>query len=69
MHVKGHLRKVSQVHANWSSALPRKTLLLKHLVSSPAINFVTMSHICIIYARIHGRSETTNMLKMQHSQL
>ena len=58
MHVKCHLRKVSQVHANRRSPLPRETLLLKRLVSSPTINFVAMSHICIIYACIHGRSET-----------
>ena len=36
-------------------SLPQQTLLLKRLVSSPAFksvtsHYVTMSHICIIYA-------------------
>ena len=58
VHIKGpeSWNKV-QVHSNRSSTIPQKTLLLKHLVSSPALSagtlwhhYITMLHLCIIHA-------------------
>ena len=53
VHVNDHKSKRVKAGTNRGSSLPQKTLLLKHLVSSPDFvtsHYDTMSHICIINA-------------------
>ena len=57
--------KKPKIHANGSSSLPQKILLLECLLSHLAFNSVTsISHICMIYSFSHGRSEAGNTTEL-----
>ena len=69
--------KKTKVHTNKRFALETLPLkCLKHLVSSPAFNSITLGHhittscrICVIYVYIHIRSEANWKLKTEKNPL